>query len=72
MNLQSGDRISLRRDIVRHEGPYASIGDQGTILSIFRPIPTALMETKPLSAKVQMDDGPIKTFRLTSLKKIKP
>ena len=45
---------------------YASEGETGVIVEIFRPIPTGGGEVKALCAKVKIGDK-IKTFRLTSL-----
>ena len=45
---------------------YASEGETGVIVEIFRPTPTGGGEVKALCAKVKIGDK-IKTFRLTSL-----
>ena len=45
---------------------YASEGETGVIVEIFRPTPTGGGEVKALCAKVKIQDK-IKTFRLTSL-----
>ena len=73
------DKVTVNKDIYRIDHIsrarvlYASLGEIGTIIEIFRPQPTSgggYVKT-PFYAKVKMDvyDG-IKTFRLTSLSKV--
>lgn len=68
-----GQRVRVKRDIFRAEdpqNPYSREGEQGEILEIFRPIPTGGGEVKALCAKVRVEDGSIRTLRLTSLEAI--
>lgn len=68
-SIHAGHFVEVRRDITRKEGPYAEEGERGEVIEVFRPIPTGMQETKPLYAKVRMKDQ-IKTFRLTSLRRL--
>jgi hypothetical protein len=71
-----GDNVSVNKNIYRIDHItrakvlYASLGEIGTIVEIFRPQPTSgggYVKT-PFYAKVKMDvSSGIKTFRLTSL-----
>lgn len=72
------DKVTVNKDIYRIDHIsraktlYASPGEIGTIIEIFRPQPTAGGKSAktPFYAKVKMDiSGGIKTFRLTSLSK---
>lgn len=56
-------RVTVLRDIVRKEGPYAKAGEQGEVLETFQPQGGS---KSAWFAKVQMG-GMIKTFRVTSL-----
>lgn len=69
MNIAPGHSVEVLRDIHRREGLYAKQGEQGKVLEVFRPQPTGTEEIKPWYAKVLID-GKVKTFRLTSLKKL--
>lgn len=63
--INKGQRISVCRDIVRIEGPYANAGETGIVREVF--VQRSHHEPK-LYAKVVMDaTGKIKTFRCTSL-----
>jgi hypothetical protein len=61
------DSLQFVRGISRRETLYASSGETGVVKELFRPDGTGGMEVKPWYAKVAMDNGGIKTFRLTSL-----
>lgn len=64
--IEAGHRVSVARDIVRGEGPYASAGESGKVIETFKE-----NEHSPTvwHAKVKMDLGGIKTFRVTSLQR---
>ena len=75
-----GDKVVVNKDIYRVESVsrekclYASLGDTGSIIEVFRPQSTSAKcstcAKTPLYAKVIMDNSTgIKTFRLTSLGK---
>jgi hypothetical protein len=75
-----GDKVVVNKDIYRTESVsrekrlYASLGDSGSIIEVFRPqstsAGTAAAAKAPYYAKVIMDNSTgIKTFRLTSLGK---
>jgi hypothetical protein len=73
VNIKSGHRVRLLRDISRAEGPYAQAGEAGTVTETFRPPGTSSGTLGPWCAKVRMDGtGVIKTFRLTSLERETP
>jgi len=70
-NIRPGYSVIVLRDITRTEGLYATRGETGTVIKIFRPISTGSGEKKPPYAQVSMHNGDgIKTFRLTSLQRI--
>lgn len=66
------DGLQFVRGISRREILYASEGETGTVKELFRPEPTGGMEVKPWYAKVAMDSGGIKTFRLSSINHVQP
>lgn len=75
MRYNVGNTVKVNKNIYRvsYDNPsrhavvlYASEGETGVIVEIFRPIPTGGGEVKALCAKVKIQDK-IKTFRLTSL-----
>ena len=72
MNLEHGDKVRVKRDIYRCESPlpYATAGEEGTVVECFRPHGTGANEKKPWYAKVMMPGLVIKTLRLTSLEAI--
>jgi hypothetical protein len=80
--FKEGGRVEVARDIFRAEGvidltklsrirgKYASQGEVGTVKDLFRPVPTGSGELGKWYAKVAMDGGGIKTFRLSSLNRL--
>jgi len=64
--IQKGDRVVVLREITRAEGPYASAGEAGEVWETFQPQQARKGEW---CAKVQMDGGGTKTFRVTSLRR---
>lgn len=73
-----GDKVVVNKAIYRTESVsrekrlYASLGDTGSIIEVFRPQSTSggACAKTPYYAKVIMDNSTgIKTFRLTSLGK---
>lgn len=62
-----GHRVSVLRNITRVEGPYALAGETGEVIETFQP--QLRNENPDWFAKVKMDAGPVKTFRITSLKR---
>ena len=76
MNITVGNRVRILRDLHRastgprrkgHWALYASEGEEGEVVEVFRSDPLNYF------AKVQMDlDGRVLTMRLQSLEKIKP
>ena len=76
-SIHKNHRVSLKRDISRTVGvgrvftPYASKGSEGLVVETFLGEGTGCMERGPWYAKVRMDDSnEIKTFRLTSLRRL--
>lgn len=66
--LKQGEKVRLKRDITRREGPYASKGDEGVIEEMFTS-GTGSRE-HIWYAKVRMDSGRLQTFRMSSVEKI--
>lgn len=64
--IAAGHRVSVARDIVRGEGPYASAGEVGEVIETFKE---NVNSPTVWHAKVKMDAGGIKTFRVTSLQR---
>lgn len=64
--VAAGHRVSVIRDVVRKEGPYASAGEAGEVVDTFKEHPRA---PTIWYAKVKMDAGGIKTFKVTSLQR---
>lgn len=64
MSINKNDKVMVNKEINRKEGLYAVKGEVGEVIEVFYP------ETKVPHAKVLIE-GKIKTFRLTSLDKIK-
>lgn len=62
--IEPKDRVEVARDITRAEGPYATAGETGVVHELFQPQGGS---KSPWYAKVLMDGGMIKTFRVTSL-----
>lgn len=67
--LKQNDKVTVKRQIVRREGAYAQAGEQGVVTEFFRSKTEGGPGLGRLNAKVLMDSGEIKTFRLTSLEK---
>lgn len=64
--IAAGHRVSVLRDVVRKEGPYAVAGETGEVVDTFKEHPGA---PTIWYAKVKMDAGGIKTFKVTSLQR---
>ena len=74
MNIKAKDVVELKRAIRRSEdAEYGLKGETGVVVEVFRPQSQAGGGIlKPWHAKVRMDrGGKIKTFRLTSLSRIR-
>jgi hypothetical protein len=67
ISIKDGMRVCVARAIVRREGPYASKGDSGIVREVFKSGSSSARGRSLWYAKVQMDGGGIKTFRITSL-----
>jgi len=65
--LKKNDRVRLLRNITRREGPYATKGETGTVHELFTAGTGAGERIR--YAKVLMNQGGIKTFRISSLEK---
>ena len=71
--ITTGHRVSVLRDITRIEGTervrltYAVAGETGEVIETFGEHDT---KRPTWHAKVKMDAGGIKTFRITSLKRV--
>lgn len=75
MTFKVGDRVCVKREIQRvpQSGGrsfevYAQEGETGTVVDIFRSFPGG-NPPEVINAKVAID-GAIKTFRLSSLRKL--
>lgn len=69
MSFRIGDMVIVNKDVVRREGPYANKGDMGVVIDIFSSGND--VNDRRINAKISMlDDGSIKTFRLTSIDKL--
>lgn len=64
--FRPGDRVVVLRDIARNEGPYAKAGEAGAVIETFEAW-LGWHAGKTVHAQVRMDDGGVKTFRLTSI-----
>lgn len=74
--IRAKQRVRLKRNITRSEGPYAKAGDEGVVIDTFvtnvhqyHDGSIVRVTTRTWYAKVLMD-GAVKTFRLTSLEGI--
>ncbi len=65
--FKSDDRVRLKRDIYRNQVLYAKQGGEGTIVKMFKPVDN---ERSNLRVRVQMDNGQLQNFRMSSLEKI--
>lgn len=66
--LKQGEKVRLKRDIIRREGPYASKGDEGVVVEMFQ-FATGRRE-RIWHAKVRMASGRLQTFRMSSVERI--
>jgi hypothetical protein len=66
--LKQNDKVILKRDITRREGPYANKGDEGVIEELFTSGTGA--GERNWNAKVRMASGRLQTFKISSLEKI--
>lgn len=69
-SIHLSNLVVVKRNIFRKETgmfPYAWAGDKGIVIEIFATNQSP--KEKKLSAKVAMNDGTIKTFRLTSIRR---
>lgn len=64
--VSAGQRVRVLRDIVRVEGPYAQAGELGEVYEMFNEHGRKTC----WYAKVRMDHGDVKTFRVTSLERV--
>jgi hypothetical protein len=69
IKLRPYDDVEVLRDIVRVEGAYAKAGDTGKVLEVFGNA-VGGRERLRWFAKVRMKNRAIKTFRVTSLKRV--
>jgi hypothetical protein len=73
-SIKVQDPVRLKRDISRHEDAhYAKQGDTGIVQAIWQGSYNGVgspREYTRWNVQVQMVDGTIKTFRLTSVEKV--
>lgn len=69
--ISKGDYVIVKRDIIRLEGLYAVKGEKGVVKDTFDTHQSG-GGTVIWHAQVKMNDGKLKTFKLTSLEKTCP